>query len=146
VAGDPTLSRLLLRTRLFFLFGGGRSLHNVHFLIFLKPFDIPFARFTNSGPKAFLSNSLILLSLLRRSCHLVRGSFILVSLRSCCLRPRFLMPFLYSKPFHSPFPSFRRFGVSCSVLFLLQSLLTKTLFTFQAVLLNWNFEQNRSIN
>jgi hypothetical protein len=67
---------------LFFRFVGGLPLHKVHFLIFRNPLDIPFARFTNSSPKALLSNSLFVLSLLRRSYHLVRGSFIPVYLET----------------------------------------------------------------
>jgi hypothetical protein len=45
---------------LFFRFGGGLRLHKFHFLIFHNPLDIPFACFTNSSPKVFLSNSLVL--------------------------------------------------------------------------------------
>jgi hypothetical protein len=41
----------------------------------------------------------------------VPGSFILVSLRSCCLRPRSLMPFLHSGPFKFLFSSVRPFRV-----------------------------------
>jgi hypothetical protein len=61
----------------------------------------------NSSLKAFLSNSLVVLSLLRSSRHPVRGSFIPVLPWNCCLRPRYLTPFLHSGHFHSLSPSFR---------------------------------------
>jgi hypothetical protein len=47
----------------------------------------PAGRFTKFSPKAFLSNSLVVVSLLRRS---------------YCLRPRSLMPFLHSVTFLIP--------------------------------------------
>jgi hypothetical protein len=71
-----------------------------------------------------LSNSMVLLSLIRNCCRLVPGSFIPISLRSWCLKPRPLMPLLHSWPFHSLSPCFRRFGVPRFVWFLVQSFLT----------------------
>jgi hypothetical protein len=62
--------------------------------------------------------------ILRRSCHLVSGSIIPISLRGCYPRPS-LKPSLNSWPFHSLFPSYHGFRVHCSAWFLVQSFLTK---------------------
>jgi hypothetical protein len=72
--------RLTLLVGFFYHFGGDRPLHKAQLLIFSNPLDIPVARFTNSSPKAFLSNCSDVLSMLRRSCRLVPGFFI-----HCCL-------------------------------------------------------------
>jgi hypothetical protein len=108
--------RILFRVQPLFPLRGGRPLHKVKFLIFRNPQDIPVARFTNSSPKAFLSNSYDVLSILRRSCRLVPGFFIRLLPRSCCLRPRSLMPLLHSGPFQRLFPNVRPFRVFCTTL------------------------------
>jgi hypothetical protein len=89
--------RLLMHV-LFFHFGGGLPVHKIHFLIFHNPLDVSFACFTNSSLKTFLSNTLVVLSLLRCSCHLVRRYFILILSHDCCFRPWSLMPLLHSGP------------------------------------------------
>jgi hypothetical protein len=73
--------RLLLRyiACRFFRFGGGQPLHNVQFLISRNLLDIPTAHFLISSPRVFLS---VLLNA--------------ILLRSCGLRPRFLIPFFHS--------------------------------------------------
>jgi hypothetical protein len=78
-----------------FFFGGGRHLRKAQSLILCIPLEIPNARFTNSSPKAFLSSSSDVLSILRRSCHLVPELFTPSLPRSCCFRPRSLMPLLH---------------------------------------------------
>jgi hypothetical protein len=69
----------------FFCFGGGRPLHTSQFLICRNPLDILAARFTNSSPKAFLSNQSDLSSILICRCRLVFGFFIRLLPHSCCL-------------------------------------------------------------
>jgi hypothetical protein len=81
--------------RFFFPFGGGRLLHNIQSIILCNLLGVQFAHFMNS----FLSSSSDVLSLLRRSCHLVPELFIRSMPRSCCLRPRSLMLLLHSGPF-----------------------------------------------
>jgi hypothetical protein len=66
--------RLLLRVQSVFPFQRGRPLHSVQSLTFRKPLEIPAARFTISSSRAFLN----------------------VLLRSCCLRPRALIPLSHS--------------------------------------------------
>jgi hypothetical protein len=89
---------LLFRVLPLFPFQRGQTPPQGVLLIFCNPLDIPVARFTNSSPKAFLSNSSEVLTILGRSCCLVPGFFIRLLPHSCCLRPRFLMPVLHSGP------------------------------------------------
>lgn len=104
----------------FFCFGGGEPLHNVHFifshsrvgqplpsvqsLTFHSLLDILAACFTNSNLKAVLLNPSDVLSIVRCSCHLVPGSFI---------------PILHSGPFESLFTSIHSFGALLIMMFLL---------------------------
>jgi hypothetical protein len=130
VAGDPTLPGSYPVHKLFFRFGGGRPLQKVNFLISRNPLGVPTTCFAILRLKISYK-----ISILGRSCSLAPGSFIPVSLRSCCLRSRFLMPFLHSGPVKRLLSSFRRFGVSCSVWLLVQSFLTN--FSLGHAILAW---------
>jgi hypothetical protein len=66
--------------------GGWRKLHNEELHCFRNSLDIPVARFTNSRPKACLSNFSDVRSILRLSCRLVPGFFI-------CLLPQAPIPY-----------------------------------------------------
>jgi hypothetical protein len=76
--------------------GGLRSLHTLQSVTFRNPLNIPGALLTNSSPKAFLAILSDVLSILRRSCRLVPGSFI---------------PILHSGPFRCFNLDDRPFGV-----------------------------------
>jgi hypothetical protein len=98
VVGAPTFLAHLLPNiaNMLFHFAGGRPLHKVQFLFsrsrgvrplhkvqyltFRNPLDIPAAGLTNSSPKAFLSNTSDVLSILRCSYRLVPGSIIQILL------------------------------------------------------------------
>jgi hypothetical protein len=86
----------------FFCFRGGQPLHKVQFN-FCNMLDIPVACFTNSSPKAFLSNLLAVLSL--PSC-------------TCSLKSQFLVPLVPSRHISCPLPSIRPFHVPLANLFL----------------------------
>jgi hypothetical protein len=100
----------------FFCFGGGRPLHKVQSLILCISLEIPNAHFKNSSLKAFLSSSSDVLSILRRNSRLIPELFIRSLPRSCCFRPRSLMPFLHSKPFQRLITDVRPFGVLSATL------------------------------
>jgi hypothetical protein len=59
----------------------------------------------------------VVLSFLRHSGRLSPRSFIRLLPRSCCFRPRSLMPFLHCGPFQSLFPNVRPFRVSSPTVF-----------------------------
>jgi hypothetical protein len=88
-----------------------RPLHKVQFLFFRNPLDILVACFMNSSPNAFLSNSLVALSLLRRSCRLMPGFFSCLLPGRCCFRLRSLVSLLHSGHFQLLFPNVRLFGI-----------------------------------
>jgi hypothetical protein len=92
---------------LFFRFGGGLPLHKVHFLTLRNPLDVP----TTCSAIFPLKSSSDFFSILRHSCRLVPESFIPILPRSCCLRPRFLKPFLHSGPLKRLFSSVRPFRI-----------------------------------
>jgi hypothetical protein len=104
----------------FFRFGVGRPLHNVHSTIPHNPLEVPttcFAIFPlkisdmiflsvppfpryNRCPELHPPLSFVVdLSFLRHSGRLPPRSLIRLLPRSCCLRPRSLMPLLHSGPF-----------------------------------------------
>jgi hypothetical protein len=95
--------------RFFFCFRGGRPLHNVHSLIFRNLLDLLAPCFTNSSPKAFLSNPSDFLPILRHSCRLVPGSFIHI---------------LHSRPFQHFFSYVHPFRVPLATLSLVWFFLT----------------------
>jgi hypothetical protein len=101
---------------LYSLSGGRRSLHTVQSFIFRNPLNIPAARFTKSSPRASQSNPSDVLSILKRSFRLMLGFFIRLLPRSCCLRPRSLMPLLHSGHFRSLFSSSRPFWISSATM------------------------------
>jgi hypothetical protein len=117
---------------LFFRFGGARPLHTIQFQIRRNPLHIPttcFAIFPlKTSYRVFLSvpslskcyrcpglhplmSIAVPFTFLRHSSHLTPRSFIRLLPRSCCFRPRFLMPFLHSGPFQRLFSSVRPFRV-----------------------------------
>jgi hypothetical protein len=104
VASAPTFQALLTLILLvgFFRFGGDQPLYKVQFLMFCNPLDIPVACFTNSSPKAFLSNLLVVLSL---------PSY------SCCLKSQFLVPVVPSWNISYLLPSVHPFRVPLANLF-----------------------------
>jgi hypothetical protein len=105
-----------LKNKLTKLTEGADPLHKVQFLIFCNPLDSLVARFMNSNPKAFLSNTSKVLSILRRSCRPVPRFFIHLLLHSFCLRPWNIMPLLHSGLFHRLFPNIYPFRVFCTIL------------------------------
>jgi hypothetical protein len=123
-------------SRFFFRFGGDR--HSI-LLIFCNPLDIPAARFTNSSPKASMSNPSDILSILRCNCRLISGFFISLLPRSCCFRPRSLMPLLHSGPFQRLSSYVHPFWVSSATMswsFLLRSCpLRRATFALQVILI-----------
>jgi hypothetical protein len=109
-AGASTLLAILI-CAFFFHFGGGRPLHKVQSFILCIPFEIPSSCFTNSRPKAFLSRSSDVLSILRRSNRLAPDLFIRSLPRSYCFRPQFLVRMLHSGPFQRLILDVRPFGI-----------------------------------
>jgi hypothetical protein len=97
--------------RNFFLrFGEGLSFHTLHFLIFRNAINDSAVGISCSNLKIFTSIPSDVCSIRWRNCWHVSGSC------SWCLRNTFHIPLLHSGSFHSLFPSFRSFLISCPTL------------------------------